>query len=65
MGSSGLLQTLADSGLTRPLAFGSNICVIVEQPKHSNKPIKCMQNMYLSLHADTFTYYMFHPTPGK
>lgn len=56
MGSSGLLQTLSDSGLTRALAFGSNICVIVEQPKHSNKPIKCMQNMYLSLHADTFTY---------
>lgn len=39
MGSSGLLQTFTDSGLTGALAFGSCICVIVEQPKHSNKPI--------------------------
>lgn len=39
MGSSGLLQTLADSGLTGALAFGSCICVSVEQAKHSNKPI--------------------------
>lgn len=38
MGSSELLQTLADSGLTGALAFGSCICVSVEQPKHSNKP---------------------------
>lgn len=34
MGSSGLLQTLSDSGLTRALAFGSCICVGAEQPKH-------------------------------
>ena len=40
MGSSGLLQTLSDSGLTRALAFGSCICVGVEQPKHTNTPIK-------------------------
>lgn len=39
MGSSGLLQTFSDSGLTRALAFGSCICVSAEQPKHSNKPI--------------------------
>lgn len=35
MGSTGLLQTLSDSGLTRVLAFDSYICVCVEQPIHS------------------------------
>lgn len=32
MGSTGLLQTLSDSGLTRALAFDAYICVCVEQP---------------------------------
>lgn len=55
MGSSGLLQTLSDSGSTRALAFGSCICVGVEQPKHSNKMINesvnvCKTHIYAYTH---------------
>lgn len=45
MGSSGLLQTLSDSGLTRALAFGSCICVGVKQPKHINTLISKSSNV--------------------
>lgn len=51
MGSNGLLQTLPDSGLTGALAFGSCICVSVEQPKHSNKPINESSNAQCMLAA--------------
>lgn len=56
MGSSGLLQTLSDSGLTGALAFGSCICVGVEQPKHKNTPInKSLDVCKMYIYAQTFS----------
>ncbi len=69
MGSSGLLQTLSDSGLTRALAFGSCICVGVEQPKHTNTPINESINvckMYIYLHSSVCSRLEFiHVAPFK
>lgn len=66
MGSSGLLQTLSDSGLTRALAFGSCICVGVEQPKYTNTPINTslnVKNAFLSKHTPHKVSYMFSYYP--